>query len=89
MPFSLDGLCRLIGLYATDEKVADELCRKLRLAEAAGARGDLRARDRFLRDYFEELEKQTHKTLTRRNATTMVWLTVGFFEVIDVPPTPR
>jgi prepilin-type N-terminal cleavage/methylation domain-containing protein len=89
MPFSLDGLCRLIGLYATDEKVADELCRKLRLAEAAAARGDMRARDRFLRDYLEELEKQTHKTLTRSNATTMVYLTVGFFEVVDVPPTPR
>jgi prepilin-type N-terminal cleavage/methylation domain-containing protein len=88
-PFSLDGLCRLIGLYVTDEKVADELCRKLRLAEAAATRGDMRARDRILRDYFEELEKQTHKTLTRSNATTMVFLTVGFFEVVDVPPTAR
>lgn len=88
-PFSLDGLCRLIKLYATDEKVADELCRKLRLAEAAAARGDSRARDRFLSDYFDELEKQTHKTLTRRNATTMVWLTVGFFEIADGPPTPK
>src|SRR5262245_10716950 len=88
-PFSLDGLCRLIGQYATDEKVADELCRKLRLAEDANARGDMRARDRFLRDYFEDLEKQTHKTLTRRNATTMVYLTVGFFEVVDVPPTSK
>ncbi|HKQ72972.1 MAG TPA: type II secretion system protein [Blastocatellia bacterium] len=89
MPFSLDGLCRLIGLYATDEKVADELCGKLRLAEAAGARGDSRARDRILRDYFDELERQTHKTLTRRNEATLVWVTVGFFEVADVPPTPR
>ncbi len=79
MPFSLDGLCRLIGLYSTDEKVADELCWKLRLAEAAGARSDLRARDRFLRDYFDELEKQTHKTLTRRNESTLLWLTAGFF----------
>src|SRR5262245_12367351 len=89
MPFSLDGLCRLIGLYATEEKVADELCMKLRLAEAAAARGDLRTRDSLLRDYFEELEKQTHKTLTRSNATTMVYLTVGFFEVVDVPTPPR
>lgn len=87
--FSLDGLCRLIDRYATDQKVADELCRLLRRAEAAAARGDLRARDRILGEYFEELERQVHKTLTRRNATTLIWLTVGFFEVVDSGPLPR
>jgi hypothetical protein len=89
-PFSLDALCRLINRYVTDQKVADELCKHLSQAEAAAARSDLRGRDRILRDYFDELERQTHKTLTRRNETTLIWLTVGFFrEVADVPPTPR
>jgi hypothetical protein len=41
----------------------------------------LRARDRILGNYFDELERQVHKTLTRRNATTLIWVTVGFFEV--------
>jgi hypothetical protein len=79
--FNLDELCLLIRLYTTDEKVADELCKQLRRAEAARARGDLRARDRILGNYFDELERQVHKTLTRRNATTLIWVTVGFFEV--------
>jgi prepilin-type N-terminal cleavage/methylation domain-containing protein len=84
--FSLDGLCRLIDLYVTDQKAADELCKHLRRAEAADARGDLPARDRLLSDYFAELEEQVHKTLTRKNATTLVWLTIAFFEVGDVAP---
>jgi prepilin-type N-terminal cleavage/methylation domain-containing protein len=79
--FSLDGLCELIGLYATDEKIAIDLSKKLRQAEAARARGDLRARDRLLSRYFDELDAQVHTTLTRRNATTLIWLTLGFFEV--------
>jgi prepilin-type N-terminal cleavage/methylation domain-containing protein len=80
--FTLDGLCSLVRLSVTDERLGDELCRKLRKAEAADKRGDLRARDRILRDYFEELERQVHRTLTRRNATTLVWVTTGFFEVV-------
>jgi prepilin-type N-terminal cleavage/methylation domain-containing protein len=78
--FSFEVLCRLINHYVTDQNVADELCRHLRRAEAAGARGDLQVRDRILRDYLDELESQVHLTLTRRNATTLVWLTVGFFK---------
>jgi len=89
-PFSLDGLCGLIDRYVTDARVADSLCRRLSQAVSANARGDLQARDRFLAGYFGELESQVHLTLTRRNATTLIWLTVGFFrEEIDVPPTPR
>jgi prepilin-type N-terminal cleavage/methylation domain-containing protein len=89
-PFRLDGLCRRIRDFVTDRKVADELCRRLRHAGAAADRGDSRARDGILRAYFGELERQTHKTLTRRNAATTVWLTVGFFrEVVDAPPAPR
>ena len=85
--FSLEGVCRLIESYASDQSVANELCRMLRRAETASARGDVRARDRFLRDYFEELENQVHQTLTRRNVTTLIWLTVGFFS--EVPPAAR
>lgn len=89
-PFSLDELCRLIDRYVTDQKAGDRLCKRLRQAEAANARGDLQARGRFLADYFDELESQVHVTLTRRNATTLIWLTVGFFRgELDVPTAPR
>ena len=87
--FSLEGMCRLADLYVTDEKVASSLCRKLRLAEAADTRGDFRNRDRVLAEFFQDLEKQVHLTLTRGNATTMVWLTVGFFEVKEPSTSPR
>ena len=88
--FSLDGLCRLLELYVTDETVADDLCKRLQRAESANARGDLRARDRLLRGYFGELDTQVHRTLTRKNATTMIYLTIGFFEVTGDgrAPTP-
>jgi hypothetical protein len=78
--FSLDGLCRLADLYVTDEKVADGFCKQLRLAEAAHERGDIRSRDKLLTAFFGDVERQVHITLTRRNATAMVWVTVGFFE---------
>ena len=86
--FSLSELCSLIEHYVSDERVAKELCKKLRQAEAANNRGDARNRNRHLKDYFDELERQVHMTLTRKNATTLIWLTVGFFEVDDpaVPP---
>ena len=80
--FSLDELCKLLESYVTDGSVANELCKTLRKAEAARARGDMRAKDRLLAAYFSELETQVHKTLTRKDATTMVFLTVGFFEVV-------
>jgi prepilin-type N-terminal cleavage/methylation domain-containing protein len=85
---SFEVLCRVLTRYVTDQKVADELCKLLRRAEAAGTRGDMRARDRILRDYFDELEGQVHKTLTRKNATSLVWLTLGFFEVAG-PDAPQ
>jgi hypothetical protein len=63
-------------------------CANAAPSPGADSRGNLRARDRFLRDYFGELERQVHKTLTRKNATTMIYLTIGFFEVV-VDGTPR
>ena len=87
--FSRDGLCRLADLYVTDEKVADGFCKQLRLAEAANQRGDLRNRDKLLAEFFGDVEEQVHLTLTRRNATAMVWVTVGFFEISGPVTTPR
>lgn len=75
--FSLDGgstffnfaeLCRLTQLFVTDNQVADRLCNRLRQAEAAEARGDLRARDKFLGDYQQTVKMETHKSLTLKNA---------------------
>jgi hypothetical protein len=78
--FDVEGLCSLLKLYIADGSVADQLCQTLR--QAAHSRGDLRTRDTLLAAYFRELASQVHRTLTRRNATTMVYLTVGFFEVV-------
>ena len=87
--FRHGGLCRLAQLSVTDEKVADGFCKQLRLAEAANERGDLRNRDKLLAEFFGDVEKQVHFTLTRRNATAMVWLTVGFFETNEPSTSPR
>lgn len=85
--FTLEGLCNLTNLHVSDKKVAGDLCKSLTLADAAKQRGDLRTRDRLLAGFFAELESQVHRTITRRNATTMVFLTVGFFEVPTDPTT--
>ena len=90
---SLDGLRFLTGLYVTDEKVAEELNKKLRLADAAIARGDLRARDRFFIEYNDRVAQEVNRTLTRKNASTLsnvfsVYLTVGFFGVQDDKSKP-
>ena len=79
--FGLDQLCSLVELNVADGRVADELCQMLRLAEAANVRGDLQTRDTLLTAYFVELERQVHRTLTRKNATTLTFLTEGLFEV--------
>lgn len=78
---TLEGLCDLVVLHVSDKKVAGDLCKSLTLADAAKQRGDPRTRDRLLAQYFSELEQQAHITITRKNITMMVWLTVGFFEV--------
>lgn len=83
--FTLEGLCDLINLHVSDKKVASDLCKSLTLADAAKQRADLRTRDRLLTEFFNELERQAHITITRRNITTMVWVTLGFFEITSPP----
>jgi prepilin-type N-terminal cleavage/methylation domain-containing protein len=86
---TLDGICDLVVLHVSDKKIAGDLCKTLTLADAAKKRGDLRTRDRLLAQFFNELEKQAHITITRKNITILVWLTVGFFEVRpDTATTP-
>lgn len=81
--FSVAGLCRLGNLTISDERVAGEFCKQVRQADAANQRGDLRTRDKILQTHFVELENEVHKSITRGDAIAMIWLTTGFFEVVN------
>jgi prepilin-type N-terminal cleavage/methylation domain-containing protein len=84
--FSYDGLCNLTRQYVDngrcnlrredddDDGVAHAMCAKLRKAEAAEARGDHAARQRWLEAYIRQVEAETGKTLTRTRATTLTTL---------------
>jgi hypothetical protein len=66
--FNLGELCRLTQLFVTDGQVAEWLCNRLRQAEDAEARGDLRARDKLLGDYEQLVKGEVHSSLTLKNA---------------------
>jgi prepilin-type N-terminal cleavage/methylation domain-containing protein len=72
--FTFDGLCLLTSLYVGKKGDANRLCARLRAAEDAAARGDLAAKARFLGSYIDEVSEQTHLSLTRRRATTLITL---------------
>lgn len=72
--FSFDGLCSLTRQYLSKEEVANKLCARLKAAEAAAERGDAETKARFLSAYINEVEAQTHRTLTRRRAATLMTL---------------
>jgi hypothetical protein len=84
--FSYDGLCNLTRQYVDngrcnlrredddDDGIAHTMCAKLRKAEAAEARGDHAARQRWLEAYIHQVEAETGKTLTRTRATTLTTL---------------
>jgi prepilin-type N-terminal cleavage/methylation domain-containing protein len=71
---SFDGLCSLTQLYINANGVANHLCARLRAAKQAAARGDSEAKARFLRDYINAVAEQSHGTLTRRKATSLITL---------------
>jgi hypothetical protein len=87
--FTLDGLCSLTKLYVTDDRVAKRLCARLKLAEAADTCGKQLLKEKLLAEYIFSLEKEVHLTLTRKNETTLIWLTIGYFEVTDDTTKPE
>lgn len=66
--FNLGELCRLTELLVTDGQAADWLCNRLRQAEAAEARGDLRGRNKLLGDYELLVKEEVHKSLTLKSS---------------------
>lgn len=84
--FSVTGICRLGNLTISNPKVAEEFCKQARQADAANQRGDLRTRDKILQTHFAELEREIHISITRTDANAMIWLTTGFFEVVNEKP---
>ncbi len=72
--FTLEGLRSLTKQYLGEEADAIQLSELLKAAEDAAARGDLQSRAGFLLSYIDEVSKRTHKSLTRRQTTTLVSL---------------
>jgi prepilin-type N-terminal cleavage/methylation domain-containing protein len=56
------------------EGIANQLCARLKAAEAASKRGSSEAKARFITDYINGVTEQTHRTLTQREATTLITL---------------
>jgi hypothetical protein len=83
--FSYDGLCKLTREYVNsghcnstsdddNDGVAHAMCAKLRKAEAAEARSDHAAKQRWLEAYIHQVEAETGETLTRTRANTLTTL---------------
>lgn len=72
--FSFEMNCNLTNVYVTKENVAQKMCAFLRAAESAENRGDSQSKQRFLRRFIQEADEQTHQTLTRKNAVTLIYL---------------
>jgi hypothetical protein len=64
---TFSGLCDLVRSYATDPKVADDLCAKLAQAEAASAT----ARDGVLGAFHNQVDAKVGKGLTADQATEL------------------
>ena len=81
--FSLAALSELTQRLVSDGKVARYLCAELRKAEDSLARGDEAAAEKYLSSYRRGVLAERHRSLTDRDAETLlVWLTIGFHEVI-------
>jgi prepilin-type N-terminal cleavage/methylation domain-containing protein len=86
--FSYDGLCELTNQYVNnglcnarkgdddkdDEGLAHSMCAKLKKAQAAEARGNDEAKQRWLAAYIQQVESEIDKALTRIRATTLISL---------------
>jgi hypothetical protein len=59
--FTFDGLRNLTRQYVGREEDANRLCKLLRAAEEAAARGDFTAKARFLGSYIDEVSAQTYQ----------------------------
>lgn len=71
---SFDGLRDLTRLYVGKEEDANRLCELLSQAEAAAARGDLRAKAGFIGSYTDQVSAQTRLALTGKSAMTLITL---------------
>jgi len=72
--FRYPGLCTLTEVVTAKPGVAKSLCAKLQAAGAAEARGDLQAKAGLLRAYTNEVKAQTNKSVTPRDARTLITL---------------
>lgn len=72
--FSYDSLCYLTERYTDEKKVAHRLCATLKAAESAEIRGDPQSKEKFTNRFIEQIEEQTHVTLTRKNAVRLIFL---------------
>ena len=72
--FSYEGLCHLTQVFVQHHGVANSLCAKLAVAEAAEARGDARAKAAALKTYRNEVAAQRGESLTDREAAILMTL---------------
>jgi hypothetical protein len=68
------SLCALVRVYVDDAGVADSLCEQLAAAEAAAARGNIRAKKANLDAFVKLVEAQSGKSMTAAEAATLAEL---------------
>jgi hypothetical protein len=68
---TFDSLCDLTQEYSSDQRIADDLCGQLALAEESRKPKD---RSKYLNEYTKRVQKQSGRTLTSDEAATLVRL---------------
>jgi hypothetical protein len=74
--FTFDSLRNLTRQYVGKEEDANRLCRLLRAAEEAAARGDFAAKAKFLASYIYEVSAQTDQPDSSRKQIIKATLTL-------------